>query len=90
LLDPDDVYPSAPPTPQPLRLSASIRVYELLTEREVEVLHSIGEHLTNQEIADRLYISPLTVKRHASNIYDKLGVNSRRQAIVKAAELGYL
>lgn len=68
----------------------SVHVYELLTEREAEVLQLLGEHLTNQEIADRLYISPLTVKRHASNIYDKLGVGSRRQALIKATELGFL
>lgn len=65
-------------------------VLEVLTERESEVLDCFGEHLSNQEIADRLFISPLTVKRHACNIYNKLGVGGRRQALVKAIELGFI
>jgi LuxR family transcriptional regulator, maltose regulon positive regulatory protein len=66
------------------------QLYEVLTRRETEILLCLRDHLTNQEIADRLYISPLTVKRHASNIYQKLGVGSRRQALARATELGYL
>jgi LuxR family maltose regulon positive regulatory protein len=70
--------------------SPRTHILELLTEREAEILSCLDLHLSNQEIAERLFISPLTVKRHASNIYDKLGVGSRRQALVKATELGFL
>ncbi|MBV7332945.1 LuxR C-terminal-related transcriptional regulator [Chloroflexi bacterium TSY] len=59
-----------------------------LTQREEEVLTLMQAGLTNQEIADKLIISLYTVKRHATNIYNKLAVNNRRQAIRKARQLG--
>ena len=70
------------PSPQPLS--------EGLTEREGEVLQLIADGLTNQEIAERLIISLATVKRHISNIYGKLGVTHRTEALVKAHELALL
>ncbi len=51
-----------------------------LTEREVEVLHWLTAGLSDQEIADKLVISPRTVNTHLSSIYSKLGVNSRSAA----------
>ena len=63
---------------------------EPLTRREMEVLQLIQAQMTNQEIADELVISLPTVKRHTSNIYGKLAVNRRRQAVRKATELGLL
>ncbi len=54
--------------------------YELLTPREREVLGLIGEELTNQEIAERLFIEVGTVKNHVHNILRKLEVNSREEA----------
>ncbi|MGC9467258.1 MAG: LuxR C-terminal-related transcriptional regulator [Anaerolineae bacterium] len=63
---------------------------ESLTDREVEVLGLMAEGLTNQEIADRLYISINTVKTHAKRIYDKLDVRNRAQATVVATELRLL
>lgn len=66
------------------------RLVDRLSEREIEVMQCIAEGLTNQEIADRLYLSLYTVKVHARNIYGKLGVNSRTLAIAKARELGLL
>ena len=66
------------------------QIIEPLTERELEVLALLGERLTNQEIAQQLVISPKTVKRHASNIYEKLGVNNRRHAASLARDLGIL
>ena len=65
-------------------------IVEPLTKREMEVLILLTERLTNQEIAQRLFISPTTVKRHASNIYQKLNVSNRRQAAVTAQNLGIL
>jgi len=63
---------------------------EPLTEREIELLSLIAEGLSNQEIARRLFISLPTVKWHTSNIYGKLGVRSRTQAINRARSLGIL
>ena len=61
---------------------------EPLSEREIEVLQLISEGLTNQEIAGKLHISLHTVKGHARNIYGKLGVKNRTQAIAQAREMG--
>jgi LuxR family maltose regulon positive regulatory protein len=63
---------------------------EPLSEREIEVLQLIAEGLTNQEIASRLYLSLNTVKVHTRNIYGKLGVNNRTQAVARARSLGIL
>ena len=69
-------------TPAPVQLLA-----EPLSKREVEVLKLIEAGCSNQEIAARLVISIATVKRHISNIYAKLGAQSRTQAISIAKEL---
>jgi LuxR family maltose regulon positive regulatory protein len=63
---------------------------EPLTQRELEVLRLIVDGLKNQEIADRLVISVATVKRHVTNIYGKLGVSRRVQAVAQAQELNLL
>lgn len=59
-----------------------------LTPREGEVLELIAEGVNNQAIAGRLHISPRTVGNHISNIFSKLQVADRAQAIVKAREAG--
>jgi LuxR family maltose regulon positive regulatory protein len=59
---------------------------EPLTAREVEVLKFIEAGCSNQEIAEKLVISNATVKRHISNIYAKLGVKSRTQAVAIGKE----
>ena len=61
---------------------------ERLSERELEVLALLGERLSNKEIARELSISDTTVKRHTVNIYQKLAVGSRRDAVNRAAKLG--
>ncbi|NTV63391.1 MAG: LuxR family transcriptional regulator, partial [Oscillochloris sp.] len=66
------------------------RLVEPLSERECEVLALIAEGLTNQDVAARLYISLHTVKVHARNIYAKLGVTSRTQAVARGRALGIL
>jgi DNA-binding NarL/FixJ family response regulator len=61
-----------------------------LSERELEVLRLMAEGLDNAGIAKRLYISPNTVKNHAANIYEKLGVENRLQAAMQALRKGLL
>ena len=63
---------------------------EPLTERELEVLQLLAEELSNAEIGQRLFISLPTVKSHTRNIYGKLGVHSRKQAVAQARALGIL
>ena len=63
---------------------------EPLSERELEVLQHIADGLTNPEIAARLFLSLNTVKVHTRNIYGKLNVHSRTQAIARSQELGLL
>jgi LuxR family maltose regulon positive regulatory protein len=79
--EPVDLHPSAP-SPQPL--------IEPLSEREIEVLKLIEHGLSNSEIAAKLVLSVGTVKVHTHNLYAKLGVASRTQAIAKARTLGIL
>lgn len=63
---------------------------EPLSEREIEVLHLIAQGLTNQEIADRLYLSLNTVKVHTRNIYGKLDAHHRIGAVSRGKALGIL
>lgn len=59
-----------------------------LTEREREILELIAQGLTNPAIAKKLVLSPKTVRNHVSNIFSKLQVRDRSQAIVRAREAG--
>jgi LuxR family maltose regulon positive regulatory protein len=61
-----------------------------LSERELQVLERVAAGLSNREIANELIIAVGTVKRHVATIYEKLGVNSRTQAVARARELGIL
>jgi DNA-binding CsgD family transcriptional regulator len=63
---------------------------EPLSVREIEVLRLIDQGHTNAEIADRLTVAHSTVKTHINNIYGKLGVTTRVQALNRARELGLL
>ena len=63
---------------------------EPLSDREMEILDLITIGLSNQQIATRLVLSLATVKWHASNIYSKLGVSNRNQAVAKARDLGLI
>jgi two-component system response regulator DesR len=61
-----------------------------LTEREREVLDLIAAGSTNREIAQRLYLSPHTVKEHTSAVYRKLGARNRADAVQRAQRVGLL
>jgi LuxR family maltose regulon positive regulatory protein len=63
---------------------------EPMTRRELEILGLLREPISIKQVARKLDISPLTVKRHSINIYSKLGVNSRWDAVARAVELGIL
>lgn len=61
-----------------------------ITPRELEVLEQMAQGLSNQEIAEKLFVSLNTVKTHSSNVFSKLDVQRRTQAIQKAKELGLI
>jgi LuxR family transcriptional regulator, maltose regulon positive regulatory protein len=77
-----------------MRLSAlpvaSSDLVEDLSEREVEVLRLIAAGMSNKEIAEELVLAVGTVKKHTNNIFGKLDVESRTQAIARARELGII
>jgi DNA-binding CsgD family transcriptional regulator/ArsR family metal-binding transcriptional regulator len=90
-----DLGPSAPKTPDgntPAVEASKIDTSEIeigippLTNREIEVLRLVAGGSTNNEISEKLYISPHTVKSHVIHIFNKLGVNDRTQAAVIAAQ----
>jgi LuxR family maltose regulon positive regulatory protein len=63
---------------------------EALTRREMEVLRLVAQGLSNEEIGERLFLSLSTVKGHNRNIFDKLRVQRRTEAVARARELGLL
>jgi len=63
---------------------------EPLTERELDVLALLAQGLSNRQIAEQLVITPGTVSQHTHNIYGKLLVGTRQQAVIKATHLGIL
>jgi LuxR family maltose regulon positive regulatory protein len=71
-------------------VAAAAEPIEHLTPRELEILGYMRMRLTDKEIASRLTLSIVTVKRHATNLYAKLGVNRRWDAVAKAELLGLL
>jgi len=73
-----------------LNLSVSQPLVEPLTDRELGVLELLAQRLQNKEIAEKLSISPQTIKKHLNNIYGKLNVTGRRQAVEKAQMPGIL
>ena len=81
---------AAPTTDRKPAIRKPSVLIEPLTDRELEVLHLLAEGLSNRKIARKLFLSPNTVRTHTYNIYGKLGVHSRMQAVARARELGLL
>lgn len=61
-----------------------------LTKRENDILKGISDGLTDKGLADRLFLSPHTVRTHLKNIYDKLHVHSKIEAVIKARKEGII
>jgi LuxR family maltose regulon positive regulatory protein len=68
-------------------LTSSDHLLEPLSERELEVLRLLAIGMSNQEIADQLFLAIGTIKKYTSNIYGKLSVHNRTQAVARAREL---
>lgn len=83
-------HPQIPTTSRERTRSQKYSLVDPLSERELGVLSLISEGLSNREIAERLVISLSTVKGHTANIYGKLGVHKRTQAVARARELGLI
>ena len=71
-----------------IRPAAPPQVFPELSDREREILALIAQGHKNADIAERLYLSPKTVRNHVTNILDKLQVADRAQAIIRAREAG--
>jgi predicted ATPase/DNA-binding CsgD family transcriptional regulator len=81
-IDPDAQIPYTPKFKQDL--------VEPLTEREQEVLYYIAQGLSNRRIAETMFVSLSTIKTHINNLYGKLGVLNRDEALLRAEELNLL
>lgn len=68
--------------------AAPAQAFPELSDREREILDLVAQHHTNVEIAERLSLAPKTVRNHVSNIFTKLQVADRAQAIMRAREAG--
>jgi LuxR family maltose regulon positive regulatory protein len=87
-------FPASPqratPPQSEIKNPQSEMLIEPLTPRELEVLHLLAAGDSNQTIADKLVITVRAVKKHTGNIYGKLGVRSRTQAVARARQLALL
>jgi LuxR family maltose regulon positive regulatory protein len=81
--------PKASHQPEP-SLESPRKLDEKLTNREIDIVKLLSRRLSNKEIAEKLFISPETVKRHTVNIYRKLSVHDRQEAVAQAQDLGLL
>jgi LuxR family maltose regulon positive regulatory protein len=83
-------FAASPVQDSAARSVSQVGLVEALSERELEVLQLMAHGLTNAEIARRLYLSPNTLKAHTQNIYQKMDVHSRVQAVNRGRELSLL
>ncbi|HEN3164897.1 TPA: response regulator transcription factor [Streptococcus agalactiae] len=64
-------------------------IVDILTSREIEILEFVRNGLTIDEICEKFFVSKRTISNHLSNIFSKLGVTNRQEAIYIAEQLGY-
>lgn len=84
----DELLASSPAVPAPtLKIG---QPYEPLSERELEVLRLVAKGYSNRQISEALFVTLGTVKKHLNNIFSKLQVNNRTQAVARARELNLL
>ncbi len=74
----------------PVSINQQQLLKEGISKREAEILLLMHEGLSNQQIADKLFISENTIKKHISNIFQKLQVERRTEAVKKALELSII
>jgi LuxR family maltose regulon positive regulatory protein len=77
-------------TPSPLSTLDSEALTEPLSERELQVLRLVANGLSNREVSQALFVTVGTVKKHLNNVFGKLGVKSRTQAVARARDLSLL
>ena len=82
-----EAFVARPPSAEPPRTSADLAA---LTEREREIVRLVGAGLSNEEIAGKLVVSPLTAKTHVSRAMAKVGARDRAQLVVFAYESGLI
>jgi len=87
---PSELVPAAVQTHKTSAALPASYLVDPLSERELEVLKLIADGLSNPEIARKLFVAISTVKRHINNIYAKLNVHTRTQALAKGRELKLL
>ncbi|WP_281197456.1 response regulator transcription factor [Nocardia pseudovaccinii] len=73
---------------RPEASSCAVAALDVLTDREREVVTLVAEGLSNDEIAERIYVSPLTVRTHVQRAMHKLGARHRAQLVVIAFQSG--
>ena len=74
----------------PFEVNTQVRETLGISEREMQVLELLASGRSNKEIANRLEVSPNTVKTHVAKLFDKLEVKRRTEAILRARELGMI
>lgn len=89
------VKPSASPDAQQVSIASAphadvVPLLDPLTERELDVLSYLAQGLSNQQIADAMFVAVSTTRTHLSNLYSKLSARSRTHAVMWARELGIL